>query len=286
MKFLPFINSELKINTTPSFSFSKVENKIEPIKRPKVFSIAFNAGAVYWKHRISDQYTSDLSPFDFNYTDEYGWQAAILGGVQLGNHLQLRSGVRLEKVRVGSGHNSDIAYDPTGEAVPNTNDYESTLATPYGLTAAGFVLNRNSDIGTDEVALKVDFHSNHNITNINAPLELGFYPFGKKKTITPFVTAGVGYNYISKISNEIDRIDTHHSAIVFDESSQTFANPDIQKSFFDLRAGAGINYKLTNKFQLNLLYDFSRGINPVFELDNYQTVIDRQYYSLELRSSF
>lgn len=286
LKFLPVLKSNLEVHTTPSYTYWSMKNIIKPINRSKIFSVGVTAGTVYWKHRISNQYTSDLSPFDFKPTDEFGWQAAILGAAQLGQYFELKSGVRLEKIKVGSGHNSDLKYDPTTEVIPNTNNYERTLATPYGLTAAGFVLNRNSDIGTNEVALKVDFHSNHNITNINLPMELGFYPFGKKKTITPFVKAGVGYNYVSKISNEIDNIDTHHSAIVFDKSSQTFANPDIQNSFFDLRAGAGINYQLTNRLQLNLLYDFSRGINPVFRQDNYRTTIDRQYISLEIKSYF
>jgi opacity protein-like surface antigen len=228
-----------------------------------------------------------LSPFDFNFTNNFGWQTSVDGGMAVGKFFELSTGIRLEKVTVNSGHNSDIVYSSANEINANAeNDYSATLATPYGLSPAAFVLNRTSDIGAASVDLKVDFHSEHHITNIQIPVGIRFYPVGKRNRMTIFAEAGASVNFLNKISNRIASIDTHHSAIKFTEAGTEFTAPDIRKEFYDLRLGGGLNYRFSKNMNFNFSYNFSRGLNPVFEQQNYKTVIDRQHISLGIRKSF
>ena len=268
----------------PNFSVAKV---IEPIQTNSKFSVAPVVGGVFWRHRISEQYTSDLSDFEFNYSDEVGWTSGLKLGMSVGQYFEISTGLQFSQIEVASGHNSEIGYDPNLENGNNSNNYDDlVLATPYGLTPASFVLNRNSDVGSDEVPLKVDFFSGHTITNFSAPIEIKFSPYGKKRTWQPYVGIGAGFNYISRIQNQIKNIDTHHSAITFDQSTQSFSNSEIKKTFYDLRGSAGLGYHFSNKNQLNFNYSYARGLNAVFELQQYSTAIDQHYFTIELKRSF
>ncbi len=267
----------------PNFSMAKI---IEPIQSNSKFSVAPVVGGVYWRHRISEHYTSDLSAFEFNYSDEIGWTSGLKLGLSLGKYFEINTGLQYAQIEVASGHNSEIGYNPNLEAGNKSNSYDLTLATPYGLTEASFVLNRSSDVGSDEVPLKVDFFSGHTVTNLSAPIEIKFSPYGKKRTWQPFVGIGAGFNYISKIQNQINNIDTHHSAITFDRNAQSFSNSEIKKTFYDLRGSAGLGYQFSNKNQLNFNYSYARGLNAVFELQQYRTAIDQHYFTVELKRSF
>ena len=246
-----------------------------------------NAGVTFWNHRISDKYTSDLSPFDFNYEDGIGWQTNLNLNISLGKKWDAFVGVQYEQVKTTSGHNSALTYSPDSEVTDPLNGYVLSLATPYGLSGATFNFNRVEEVGTDDVDLLVDFHSDHMIKNISIPVGAMFYPLGKNRKFTPSATLGFGVNYLQGISNKIGSIETNHSAIQFDDSgSSTFVDAEIKNWHYDFRMGAGVNYHFNRYFNLNLNYNFSRGINPIFELDQYNTRIDRHHISLGLTTKF
>jgi len=49
-----------------------------------------------------------------------------------------------------------------------------------------------------------------------------------------------------------------------------------------MRLGLGLDYNITNSIQVNLNMDWSRGLNPIFEQENYNTKINRYRLSFGL----
>lgn len=289
---------EEKLISVPSSNmFLSADNSVHPIqilpqfeiKKKKSFLLGYRAGAVFWKHRISNDYTSDLSPFDFNYQDSWGWQTSFSFNYELNNYFDLFANLAYEQIKTTSGHNSDLTYSILEEENPSNplNEYALSLATPYGLSGATFNFNRGQNLPSDEVSLLVDFNSEHLIQNFSLPVGLAIYPFGKKTKLIPMATLGFGINYLAQISNKIQSIDTYHDAIQYDDSgSSTFVSPDLEKWHFDYRLGLGLKYELQRNLHLQINYDWTRGLNPIYKFENYETRIDRHQISLGLTKSF
>ncbi|MFK7808303.1 MAG: hypothetical protein AB8F74_10925 [Saprospiraceae bacterium] len=288
------VSSFAFINTLPIAPLEVLEptNKqhLSPVpeaatKKPsKNLALALNSGAMYWQHRISDTYTSDLSAFDFNYSDDFGWQGSVQLHWMFHKRISLISGLQYENVQISSGHNSALTYNPKAENAIANNDYSIDLATPYGLAGANFRFNRTEEIGEEEVDLLVDFHSAHRIQNWSLPILLQINPLGQNRRFSPLLTIGGGVNYLSAIKNNIQSIDTHHDAIQFEQDAvgNDFAAPSTEKWHFDYRLGAGFQYQLNPRLQIQMNYQWARGINPVFEQQTYKTNIDRHQLSLGL----
>jgi outer membrane protein with beta-barrel domain len=265
----------------------KVKSEFSGNVKSKNIVFGIRTGVEFLQHKISASYQSDLAPFDFNYTDNAGWFTAVDVQVPLNKFLDITGSIQYESVETSSGHNSNLAYSISDEENSNSNDYTLNLATPYGLSEAKFRFNRNEDIGTDEVDLLVDFHSQHTLRNLTLPIGIKIYPLGKRQRYIPFAKIGFGTNYLFDISNSIQSIDTHHDAITYtSKGSSDFESPNLNNWHFDLQLGLGFGYYITNKFQLNLYYNWSRGLNPVFEQGNYQTRLDRHYLSIGLLNTF
>jgi opacity protein-like surface antigen len=268
---------------------AEVENlDIVPPKKSR-FSLSLQSGATFWQHQISETYINDLSAADFNYKDSWGWQTGLTFNFDLNEKVGFFAGINYEQIKTQSGHNSAINYSIDNEADPANplNNYVLSLATPYGISGSNFNLNRLENIGANEVDLLVDFHSNHTIRNFSVPFGSVLYPIGKKRKLVPFASLGFGVNYLSNISNEINSIETHHDAIQFDDSgSSEFVNADVTQWHFDYRVGAGLNYELNRRLSLSLNYNFAKGINPIFELDTYNTRINRHQIRLGLTTNF
>ncbi|MFK8103463.1 MAG: autotransporter outer membrane beta-barrel domain-containing protein [Saprospiraceae bacterium] len=253
------------------------------------FQLAFSAGMIYWKHRISDQYTSDLAAFDFNYTDNYAWQANVQLSYALNSYLSAFTGIQYEQVRSASGHNSNLKYDVLNEQ-DASNAYTQNLATPYGLSEANFRLNRQRAVNGDEIDLLVDFESRHLIHNWSMPIGLQVFPLGENSKWKPYTSVAFGVNYLAKITNTIHQIGSSHDAIQYENSgSESFAQPDIQNWHFDLRLGLGLSYEIFPSLSVGMNYDWSRGLNPIYQLENasseqqnYETRIDRHHLSLRI----
>jgi opacity protein-like surface antigen len=249
-------------------------------KQKLKFLMSANVGIVYWKHRISDQYTSDLSPFEFNYTDNFGWQASLNLDYQIHRNLTVFGGIQYEQIESFSGHNSALTYSVANE-LNETNDYSQSLATPYGLAEASFRFSRNDDIGENDIDLLVDFESKHSIKNWSIPFGIKYAPFGQKNRLKPTLSLGFGVNYLSGISNKIHNIETHHDAINYENGgSSDFAKPDLNNWHYDIRLGLGLSYLISSNFQIRLNYGWSNGLNPVFQQENYETKINRHHWSL------
>ena len=289
---------EENLISIPSLNmFLLVDNFVHPIqlspefeiKNKRAFLLGFRAGTTFWKHRISNDYTSDLSSFDFNYQNSWGWQTSFSLNYELNNYFDVFANFQYEQIKTTSGHNSDLTYSTLEEENPSDplNGYALTLATPYGLSGATFNFNRGQTLATDEVNLLVDFNSEHLIRNLSLPIGGAIYPFGKKRKFIPSATLGFGINYLAQISNKIQSIETHHDAIQYDDSgSSTFVSPDLEKWHFDYRLGLGLKYELQRNLYLQINYDWTRGLNPIYKFENYETRIDRHHISLGVTKSF
>jgi len=267
----------------PNDISKKSKGYIQKVKTKTPLSLAASVGATYWQHNISEQYTSDLSAADFNYTDEVGYFVDLDISIPLGKRFSIQAGLGYEQIDVSSGHNAQLSYDPAQENSNPNNNYTVDLATPYGLSAAEFSFERNQDVGEDPVELLVDFNSAHTIRNFSLPLRLVYAPFGNAKKISPYIKAGAGINYLSGISNDIHSIDTHHSAIQYDDSgTSNFNAPDIQKWHYDYRLGVGAQYKWQRGLALSVNYEYIKGINAIFQQNDYKTTISRHHFSIGL----
>jgi outer membrane protein W len=254
------------------------------LPKPKRLKIAFQAGTLFWQHDISDQYTNDLSAFDFNYSDSWGWTIDVGASYLISDKLAVNVGLAYEHIQTHSGHNSNLSYDPNLEEGQAINDYDATLATPYGTAGASFRFAREEDLGEMPVDLLVDFHSKHTIQNISIPLGLQYYPMGQQRRWMPSVNVGLGTNYLFGISNQLESIETNHSAIKYIKTGNaTFADPELNRLYFDVRAGVGLDFRLSSDFNIGIQGTFAKGINPIFEQNNYETRINR--YQIQARIS-
>lgn len=258
----------------------------QPISKNPSWSVSAQAGATYWKHQISSQYTSDLSAFDFNYSDNFGWLTGINVSRKIGSHFTVDAGLSYEQVEVKSGHNSTLNYNPAAETTTASNAYSLSLATPYGLIPAQFEFDRKTSIGNTSVDLLVDVFSEHTIRNFSIPLTVKYNPFGNKARFQPSIGVGLGANYLATLDNQLAHIDTHHTAIEFNKESSSFDTPEIQNWHLDYRLVVETSMILQNHFSLNMSYAFISGINPLFKQQNYQTKINRHQLTVGLRKSF
>lgn len=289
---------EKNLISIPSLGmFLSVEKTNHPIQFSPVFNLkskrklilGVQAGATFWKHRISNDYISDLSPFDFNHKNTWGWQTNLTLNFELNNYFDLFANVQYEQIKTTSGHNSNLTYSTLEEENPSNplNGYALNLATPYGLSGATFNFSRGQTLASDEVNLLVDFNSEHLIRNLSLPVGVAIYPLGKKEKLIPSVTLGFGVNYLAQISNKIQSIETHHDAIQYDDSgSSTFVSPDLEKWHFDYRLGLGLKYELQRNLHLQVNYAWTRGLNPIYKFENYETRIDRHQISLGMMKLF
>ena len=250
------------------------------------WNIEMNSGVVFWQNRISDQYQSDLSPFDFNYTDDFGWVSSLQLDKKINNRLSISTSLAYERVVSQSGHNSSINYNKSNEEVTTHNNYELNLATPYGLSAANFLLFRNTEIAEEVVDLTVDFKSKHTIQNLSLPVQVNYAAI-KNQRFNMGLSVGFGINYLLGIKNEIGLISTNHSAIEHVEgTNDSFLSPEINEWHFDLRSGISLEYSIRRNTRLGLNYNWIHGLNPIFDADQYTNRINRHQLTLGIRKYF
>ena len=92
----------------------QVSPEFETTQKRK-YTFGVGTGTTFWQHRISNDYTTDLSPFDFNYKDAWGWQTRLSFNLELNKYFDAFAGVQFEQVTTTSGHNSNLTYSTQEE---------------------------------------------------------------------------------------------------------------------------------------------------------------------------
>jgi len=184
LSILPLRNMMLQYE--PAILALPAEVKVNLEKSPKpILNLKTSVGAVLWQHKISEQYTSDLAPFDFNYSDDMGWAVNLEIQLPVNKYLDVSGGLQYEQIETSSGHNSALTYKVAVEQEETTNDYNLDLATPYGLSQASFRFDRVENVSDGTIDLLVDFHSQHTIRNLSIPVGVKIFPLGKQKRFVP-----------------------------------------------------------------------------------------------------
>ena len=270
----------LQSNSTETITIASEASEAKKAKSS--IAIGLNVGVVSWEPKINESYLSELGPAEFYYNSDFGWLANLSVRIPLSEHWNIQTGIQFEQIQSFSGHNSSLNYNTAIEE-NETNAYFQSLATPYGLAAANFQFNRIQELNTTAVDLLVDIDSRHLIRNWSIPLSISYELPTNMKTLQPTFYLGMGVNYLSNISNNIEAVNTHHDSILFDDSGPTdYAETDINRWHYDARVGIGLEYTITPTVHLNFNYNWLKGLSPVYQKNTHETIINRHQLSFGL----
>ena len=260
---------------------------VEQHKSNAVIAWGVHAGVVIWQHNISSSYINALSPFDFNYDDGRGWIVEGRMNLQLNDYIQPYVGIQYESVTVRSGHNSAVDYQLENEEIQGSMEGFQGVATPYGSSEVTYRLDRNESAITENTPLSIDINSNHDIRNWSVPVGLQVFPLGQSSKWQWATNIGFGTNYLQNISSHLSNVQTNHDDIVYNDAvPRQYDIVEIDQWHFDLRMGTGLQYSWKNNTSFNLNYQWSKGLNPVFQQGNYDTFINRHNITLGLLCQF
>lgn len=239
------------------------------------------AGLFYLKHDISSAFTDALTPFDFSYVDNSGLFTRMTMARELGNFIELGMGLEYSYVEINSGHNSAMTYSLADETNGQSNSYELDLATPYGLMKSQFDFERNQMLSDSNVSLLVDFRNIHEIHNLRAPLFVRIAPLNKRRPFQAKLTMGAAVNRILDLKNQAQSINTNHDAIRL-AGEPVMNDQDIKLWHFDVFGGADFSYDFNPGISIGLNYEYSMGRTRVFELNDFNTRLNRHYIGIGL----
>lgn len=254
---------------------------IKPINTNTRLSIGVSSGLVYWQHQISNEYLSALDPFEFNYQDNIGFNVQLGFNYRLNKRMQLSSGLSYDRVAIKSGHNSNLQYQLQEEFENSQNKYFLALATPYGFVDSEFDVKRVENITDENINLNASVHSTQIIHNISIPVSLGI----KLLTFKRFnveASTGLGINYLAQIENKLDNVNPNHSAFQYDENNTKLGAVDINHWHMDYRIGMLMTYNINPNTTLNLHYNYVKGLNAIYKTSDFDTKINRHYFSFSL----
>jgi hypothetical protein len=242
---------------------------------PYKWGLTLGSGIVLWKDNINYNYLSALSPADFTHGTQNGLNLKVGAIKNLDSRFILGSELSLTKINITSGHNSTVEY----KEIDKTNEYDLTMATPYGFVDSHITLGSRRAQNPQTTPLNLGLGSVHNITMLDFDNYLGYNIINKQK-FNISVNTGLSISYISKLENKINKIDTHHSDFYY-EGGFVFKNQNhMNNTFLSLMGGTNISYHLNNRNALVINYTFKEGLTNLYQQDEFSTSVSRHLIGL------
>ena len=239
------------------------------------WALTIGAGLVFWKDNINFNYLSALSPADFTHGTQNGLNLKIGGIKNLDSRFIIGSELSITKINITSGHNSSVEF----QEIDKTNEYDLTMATPYGFVDSHITLGSRRAQNSQTTPLNLGLGSIHNITMLDFDNFLGYNIVTSRK-FNISVSTGLSISYISSLENKINNIDTHHSDFYY-EDGFVFKNQNhMNSTFLSVIGGTNILYHLNDKNAVTVNYTFKEGFTNLYHQDDFSTSVSRHLIGL------
>ena len=143
------------------------------------------------------------------------------------------------------------------------NDFQLTLATPFGFINSDHTVSRSSSFNDQTTLLTANFKSQHRTREISINANVGFDIFHHSKfSLVP--SFGLAYNRILNLDHSLISRETNHDAFDFKTSSIESNETGLNKSYLSLLGGLELNYQLGRGYSLGLSFVHREGVTPIY----------------------
>ncbi len=269
------IRSQLEL---PIQNLIDVENQVGMNNH---WSYKFSSGISLWNFNLSNNYLVALQPADFSHSDGLGYFVEL--GIERTVTQRFSIGLlaSVDRNEFDSGHNSVINYDLSTEQDNKTKGFDLTMASPLGFLESNIVVARSVD-ASNNTNLVIDLDNRHRVTNFDLGLytDIRLLEYGGLGLSTQM---GVGLNYLSHVSNSLNRFstseagfDSHSSTIVSDQS-------DLKRVRTYLGLGLNLEYDFSSVTNVGLQYQLRRDMNSIYQSGDFSTIVQRQLAGLYIK---
>ncbi len=232
------------------------------------------SGYSNWKYVINENLLSALSPFDFTHENGHGAYLKLGIAKSLTERIDLQLAASFAQNKVQSGHNSELTYSLEDESLSSTNEYALTMASPLGFIGSSVVMERDGDFGSESIDFIVDLQNEHLVEQTGLELTTRLNVLDNQR-LRVAATFGLSLDYLRIRSNSLRSFTPMHQALRARQGSITADQENIQSFNQSILTGIEIGYKFNNSRALSLEVQYSHGLSPVFELDDFTSKLNR-----------
>lgn len=243
--------------------------------------VKFSAGMSRWNFNLNNNYLVALQPADFSHTDGSGYYFEFSIEKNISSRVSVGLSASFDRDQFESGHNSVINYDLSTEDNDQTKDFALSMASPLGFLESNIVVARNVD-ASNNTNLIVDLDNKHTAINFDLGLyaDVRLFDYGNFSLSSQI---GGGMNYLSHVSNTLDRFNTSEAGFDSQSSRIISDQSDLRRvrSYFNI--GLNLGYDWSSNTSVGLSYQFRRDINSVYESGDFSTLIQRQMSGIYIK---
>ncbi len=254
------------------------------LPKKDTWSLVAGTSVSFWQFNLNDAYQTALEPADFESSNGLGVRTFIGLDKKLGSRFSVGAKLSYEQIGFTSGHNSTLGYDRNAETDTNSSNTKMVkMATPVGFVDSDLTINREADLAGSEVL--IDIKNRHRIQSLDLGLNMD-YQFAPIFGLNPKISLGAGVQYIAKLTNELKSFTPQQSefsegkgAIVAGQSSLNRWSPTISTGF-------GLEKKMFKNISIGINGNYMFNINPLQEVSEFSTRLNRFNGGVYLRKKF
>ncbi len=247
--------------------------------------LSFSAGIVNWNDRLNSNYAGALSPADFSQSTSSGYQLDLSLHRKVHPVFAVGFGVSFLDIGVKSGHNTILSYDSASETNGAQDFSDLRLATPYGFVQSDIVIGRSSANMDNTQSLNASVNSIHKIRILKLYPSLDL-KLVQQTRLDLSVNFNFGYNYILSLENQLDFINTGHTDYTFENGNIISSQENLNSGFWSAALGLKLDYRFNEMYSLGAQVNWSEGLSPIFNTDDFSSVPRSQRLSVFLKYSF
>ena len=285
--FVPFISTinagELDFNTE-KIIISKSYDDFVQVKNTKTKAWGLEIGAGYFTSEfiLNSNYLAALNPADYSQEPGNGQYVDLRIYKELNSRLSVNIGSTFGRTVFNSGHNSPVVYNLLNEDGNQSIIYDMPMATPLGFISSEIVIQRAADSVEEETELIIDLQNKHSLNILDFTAGVN-YKLIDRNRINLSVLSGYGVSYLLDIKNEFRSFTP--SAVGFNSGdSKIVSNQEnINNITPVLDLGLDLNYEIRKGASVGLSYKFKTNLRPVFELDDFNSTLNRNHYGINFK---
>ena len=245
------------------------------------WSVSFSSGVSQWVFDLNNNYQTALQPADFQFENSVGYFVQLGMERRMSNRVSFGATFSVDKSDFTSGHNSVVDYDINNELSDMTKDFGLTMASPLGFLESEIVVARSVD-APNNTSLTIDLHNSHTVTNFDLGL-YGVVDILQYGRFSSSLNIGAGINYLSKVSNTLDRFSTSESG--FDSNGSTITADQSNLNNFRPYYHAGINveYRWSPTISIGATHQWRQDFTAAYQIDDFSTMVTRKLSGLYIK---